>query len=269
MQNSNNTKAKGNYSLVSKEEEMMAAMLKEKNLEHTNAVSRPVCFKPTFYTRYGKRIIDILVSLPVFCLLLPVNLVLGICTYFDVGRPIFYKQTRCGLNGKLFTMIKFRNMTNEKDADGKLLPASERVTKFGKIMRKTSLDELLNFWSVLKGDMSLIGPRPVPLFYLDRMSERHKMRHAVKPGLECPRVIERGDENLSLYHWKFENDIWYVENISFKTDIMMAFQLVKMTLSIKKRSLNAGSASYFVGYDDEGRATSLKKAKERYYSEIA
>ena len=258
----------GNFSLVSVEEEAMAAMLRDRNLAFTNTNSKEVHPKDTFYTRYGKRILDIMISLPAFLVLLPVNLVLGICTYFDVGRPIFYKQTRAGLNGKMFTMIKFRNMTNDTDADGKLLPAAQRVTKFGKFVRKTSLDELLNFWNVLKGDMSIIGPRPVPVFYVERMSERHKMRNAVKPGLECPRVIERGDENISLYHWKFENDMWYVENVSFKTDIMLMWLLVKMTLSVKKRSVNAGRASYFVGYDDEGRATSLTKAKERYNLEL-
>lgn len=256
------TAAKG-HGIVSDEEQRMADYLRERNLAHVNKISAEVHPIDSFYTRYGKRVLDLVISIPAFVITLPFNIVFGICTYFDVGRPIFYKQTRIGKDGKPFTLVKFRNMNEKKDADGNLLPASQRVTKYGKIMRKYSLDELLNFWSVVKGDMSIIGPRPYPTFFLDRMCERHKMRHAVRPGLECPRILNDGRELIG-YNKEFENAVWYVENISFKTDILMFFKLIKMVFSIKERSKNAGALSYFVGYDDEGQALGLRRAKEHY-----
>ena len=249
----------GNANLVSNEEEAVAEMLREKYLEKKNRSAAPVHPRSTFYSRYGKRIIDILVSLPVLLLLLPVNLILGICTFIDVGSPVFYRQTRVGKDGKHFTLVKFRNMNNKTDADGKLLPPSQRVTRFGKIVRKLSLDELLNFWSVLKGDMSIIGPRPQPVFIYERMCDRHKMRTAVRPGLECPRVIHAPGEEICRYQRTFENDVWYVENVSLALDIRMVLLLVRMVFGFEKRGAQAEGRgiSYFVGYDENGIAVSM------------
>ena len=254
----------GNKSLVSNEEETVAQLLREKYLEHTNACSAPVHPKDSFYVRYGKRALDILIALPIFVLLLPFNLVFGILTFLDVGKPVFFKQTRVGKNEKPFQLVKFRNMNNKTDADGKLLSPSQRVTKFGKIMRKLSLDELLNFWSVLKGDMSIIGPRPQPVFIYERMSERHKMRTAVRPGLECPRVITLDYEDSCRYQRTFENDIWYVEHVSFLQDIKMVLLLIKMVFSFGKRNEQAAGegVSYFVGYDCDGHAMSMIKYRK-------
>lgn len=257
------TKTVGNYNLISSEEEKMAAFLKERNLAKVNAADKKVHPADSFYVRYGKRVLDLLVGIPAFLVFLPFNVLFGICTYFDVGRPISYKQTRTGRDGKPFVLIKFRNMNNNTDKDGKLLPAKERVTKFGAFMRKYSLDELLNFWSVVKGEMSIIGPRPMPEFFVERMSDRHKMRHVVRPGLECPYTVPEGSK-LNNYYWKFENDIWYVENVSLKTDILMIVKLFKLTFNMKKRGNHAGGLSYFVGYDDDGYAISLRQAKEMY-----
>ena len=253
----------GNKNLISGEEERIAAFLRERNLEKTNRNDQPVHPADNLYVRFFKRVLDLLIGVPVFLVLLPFNIIFGILTFFDVGRPIFYKQTRIGKDGRPFTMVKFRNMNNNTDAEGKLLPARERVTPFGRFMRKYSLDELLNFWSVVKGDMSLIGPRPLPEFFVDRMSERHKMRHAVRPGLECPFTVPEGS-TLNNYHWKFENDVWYVENVSFKTDVMMLFKLVKLTFNMSNRGKHAGGLTYFVGYDDDGHAISSKYAKRIY-----
>ena len=255
----------GNQSLISNEEEAVASLLRAQNYAHTNAISAEVRPRNTFYTRVGKRLLDVLISLPVFLILLPFNLIFGICTFFDVGRPIFYRQTRVGRNGSHFTMVKFRNMNEKKDADGKLLPPAQRVTKFGKFMRKLSLDELLNFWSVLKGDMSLIGPRPIPVFIYERMSIRHQQRTAVRPGLECPRVIQVEDGEIYKYQRTYENDIWYVENVSFWLDVKMVFRLIKMVFSFKKRGDQAKGrgVTYFVGYDEQGRAISLRNYRER------
>ena len=260
----------GKSNLVSSKEEALAKYLKETNLERVNAMVEEVHPKDTVYTRYIKRLLDLLIAVPAFLLTLPFNFIFGICTFFDVGRPIFYKQARTGKKGKLFILVKFRNMNEKKDENGILLPAKDRVTKFGKFMRKFSLDELLNFWSVIKGDMSIIGPRPQPMFFYDRMNERHKMRTAVRPGLECPRVIKLKEKDLSQYHIQFENDIWYVENVSFLTDVKMLFGLIKMVFSLKKRDRQAkgNAASYFVGYDEDGHAMSMNIAMKRYENEI-
>lgn len=249
----------GNKDLSSSEETWAAEYLREQFLERTNLNSAPVHPKNTLYTRRFKRLLDILISFPAFIVLLPLNLIFGICTFLDVGRPIFYKQTRMGRNEKPFTMVKFRNMNEKKDKDGKLLSPSQRVTKFGKFMRKLSLDELLNFWSVLKGDMSIIGPRPQPVFIHERMSERHKMRTAVRPGLECPRVIHVPEEDIFKYNRTFENDIWYVENVSFLLDVKMLFSLVRMVFSFGKRGKQAQGKgiTYFIGYNEKGQAMSL------------
>lgn len=249
----------GNASLVSNEEEQVARMLRDKYLETKNRTAAPVFPKDTFYTRHGKRILDILISFPAFVLLLPVNTILGIGTLIDVGVPILYKQTRVGKDGKNFTLVKFRNMNNKTDSDGKLLPPSQRVTKYGKIVRKLSLDELLNFWSVLKGDMSIIGPRPQPVFIYERMCDRHKMRTAVRPGLECPRVIHVPGEEICKFQQTFENDIWYVENVSFVQDVKMLFRLMKMTFSMRNRGKQAAGKgiSYFVGYNKDGIAIGM------------
>lgn len=244
--------------LSSSKEKFIAELLRKENLDRVNSESQPVHPKHGLYVKYGKRFLDFVLALAALIITSPINLILAVCTYFDVGRPILFHQTRMGKDGKEFQMVKFRNMTNERDAQGNLLPASQRVTKFGKFVRQYSLDELLNFWSVLKGDMSIIGPRPLPVFFEERISERHRMRTAVKPGLECPRMVL--DNEIPKYHAQFENDIWYVEHIGFFTDCRMVFQLIKMVFYKKYRSMGAsGGGSYFVGYDANGYATSLKR----------
>ena len=253
----------GNLNLISNDEEILAQYLKETNLEKVNRAATPVYPKETIYTRYIKRLLDLAIAIPVFAVALPFNLIFGICTFFDVGHPVFYKQARSGKDGKPFILVKFRNMNEKKDKDGRLLPTAQRVTKFGRIMRKFSLDELLNFWSVLKGDMSIIGPRPLPITFVERMSERHKKRNAVRPGLECPRII-KGDSKQCQYQNQFENDIWYVENVSFHNDLKMLIMLFSMTFELKKRDRAAEGAGYFAGYDENGVATTLNRFKRMY-----
>ena len=260
-----NNNVLGNKNLVSLEEEEVAALLRKQNLEYTNNISKEVHPRNTIYTKYIKRLLDIMISLPIVIVLAPLNLIFAIGTFFDVGRPVLYKQTRVGRDGKTFMLVKFRNMNNKTDADGRLLPPSQRVTEFGHIMRKFSLDELLNFWSVLKGDMSLIGPRPAPVFIYERMSERHKQRCAVCPGLECPRILTVEGEDICKYQITYENDIWYVEHICFSLDVKLCFMLVKMVFSFRQRTQQAKGqgVSYFVGYDENGFAISLIKYRER------
>lgn len=242
---------------------VIAEMAAEDNLANVNARSVAVKPKRSFYSRFVKRGLDILLAVPCVIITLPINAVLGLLTYLDVGSPVLFKQSRLGRDNRTFNLAKFRNMTNETDERGNLLPASERTTRFGSLVRSSSLDELLNFWFILKGDMSFIGPRPLPVEFLDRYSERHKQRTAVKPGLECPTLDSDG--HVRLYQEQFENDIWYVENISFKVDCRMVVALFKMVFNRKERSDHATvGGGYFVGYDAEGNAFSMRRIPEEY-----
>ena len=239
------------------------AQMVAKNREMVNKKSALVYPKNSLYAKYIKRVIDLIIVFPAFLILLPVNLLKGMVTFFDVGSPIFFKQKRTGQDGKPFNLVKFRNMTNDKDEYGNLLPPSQRVTKWGAFVRKYSLDELLNFWSILKGDMTIIGPRPLPSSFDERYSDRHKMRTAVKPGLECPSVDAK--TSVRLYQEQFENDIWYVENISFLTDVKMVIALVKLVFDSKERDDHATvGGGDFVGYDDDGIAFSMRRIPQKY-----
>ncbi len=152
--------------LSKSEKKEIAGYIMRDNQERVNAAAAPVQVKDTFYTRYGKRFLDIVISLICLIITAPINLVIAVVTYFDVGRPIIFRQQRTGKGEKPFTIYKFRNMTNDVDASGELLPPEQRVTKWGRFVRKTSLDELLNFVSILKVDMSVIGPRPLLDYYV-------------------------------------------------------------------------------------------------------
>ncbi len=184
--------------------------------------------KKSFYVVVVKRILDILISLPAVLITTPINIVLAVITYLNVGSPIFFSHYRPGLEERPIKILKFRNMTNKTDEKGNLLPPSQRVTKVGAFLRKTSLDELFQFWLILAGKMSVIGPRPLLMCYLPEYTlEQHK-RHSVKPGLECPLPTY-----LSSSDWtdRIENDLWYVENVSFKTDVIMFLRLFKLVFN--------------------------------------
>lgn len=244
----------------------IADCLAEDRLEAINAVCKDVKIKNTFYTSYGKRFLDIVLSAVALTVTLPVNLIIGVCTFFDVGSPIFFFQDRAGRNGKNFKVVKFRNMRNTVDERGELLPPSQRVTSFGKFVRKTSLDELLNFWSIFKGDMSIIGPRPLVPEYVGRLNKRHINRLAVRPGLECP---PREDlDHVWTWQEQFENDVWYVENLSLKTDLFMIWRLIKFALDRKSTKVRAtGKRGIFMGYSLDGRAISLEEVPQSYIDE--
>lgn len=255
------------YSLTTEERSRLRQIIRDDTLSYVNEKFAKVVPKRSVYTVFVKRFIDFIVALLAFTVTLPINLIIGICTFFDVGRPLIFRQQRVGKDGKTFEIIKFRNMTNAKDENGELLPPKDRVTKFGKFVRKTSLDELLNFWSVLKGDMSLIGPRPLVGEYTSYMSDRHRMRTAVRPGLECPMIIET--DHVSTWTEQFENDIYYVENVSFLLDIKMLFALVKMVFNRKSSAVrgNAQRGS-FMGYDRDGNSIISKKVPVRYFEKL-
>ena len=135
------------------------------------------------YKKYIKRPMDFVLSLLAIIILSPIFLVLSVLVKIKLGSPVIFKQKRPGFNEKIFTLYKFRTMTNEKDENGNLLPDSVRLTKFGKILRSTSLDELPELFNILKGDMSIVGPRPLLVQYLDRYSSEQRHRHDVRPGL--------------------------------------------------------------------------------------
>lgn len=243
---------------------IMAGYIAQDNLAHANDVSTPVNIPNTFYTKYGKRVLDIVLSGMALLVTLPINLIIGVVTYFDVGSPIFFRQKRIGKDCKTFEIVKFRNMTNDTDEHGNLLLPKDRVTKWGRFVRKTSLDELLNFWSIFKGDMSIIGPRPHVCSYLDRYTQRHKMRYAVRPGLECP-CISRSPRTGYKWQDQLENDIWYVEHISFLVDVKMVLGLLKLVFDRKEtagRSIAQRGA--FMGYNEDGIAISNSDIPSRY-----
>ena len=180
--------------------------------------------RKTLYTVCIKRVLDLLISGTAIILLSPLFLVVSFLELLFHGTPVFYTQDRPGLHGKIFKLIKFRSMTNEKDYDGKLLPESQRLTRFGRFIRRFSIDELPELFCIFTGKMSIIGPRPLLPQYLPLYSKRHSMRHEVRPGLACLPL-----KKTDSWTWndQFENDIWYVENCSFLVDILMIIAVAK------------------------------------------
>jgi sugar transferase EpsL len=172
-----------------------------------------------------KRVFDEIVSFFGLLLLLPALILITVLVRLKLGSPIFFKQKRPGLNGKIFNMYKFRTMTNECDKNGKLLSDEARLTKFGKFLRSTSLDELPSLWSVLKGDMSIVGPRPLLMEYLQLYSKEQARRHEVKPGISGWAQVN-GRNEIS-WKDKFKLDVWYVDNQSFWLDLKILFMTVK------------------------------------------
>lgn len=181
--------------------------------------------KRSFYSLYIKRLLDIVLSGCALIVLSPVLAVVAVLELKYHGRPVIYKTHRPGKDGKVFELYKFRSMTNERGEDGLLLTEDKRLTRFGRFLRKTSIDELPSLWNVLKGDMSIIGPRPLLVEYLSMYSPRHAMRHAVRPGLACGHIVK---DHTATWTWReqFENDIYYVEHVSFLTDVKMLWLVV-------------------------------------------
>lgn len=175
-----------------------------------------------------KRIFDLIAVITGLLLIWPLIVLLALLVRIKLGAPIFFCQTRPGMGGKPFKMVKFRTMTNERDADGNLLSDAHRLTSFGRFLRSTSLDELPELWNVLKGDMSLVGPRPLLMEYLPYYSEREKRRHLVRPGLTGLAQIS-GRNNLS-WDERLEMDVKYVEEMNFLLDIKILLKTVLKVL---------------------------------------
>ncbi len=187
------------------------------------------------YRRYIKRPMDFILSLIAIIILSPVMLIITILVRVKLGSPILFKQKRPGLNEKIFTIYKFRTMTDERDKNGALLPDSIRLTKFGKFLRSTSLDELPELFNIFCGDMSIVGPRPLLIQYLELYNEHQKRRHEVRPGITG--LAQVSGRNTISWEEKFKLDVEYVESISFIGDWKI------ICLTVKKVFFREGIAS--------------------------
>ncbi|MBA2648618.1 MAG: sugar transferase [Legionella sp.] len=181
--------------------------------------------------RKRKRLFDFVISLFIIILFSPVLLLIAFLVKLNLGSPIFFRQRRPGLNGKSFEMIKFRTMRNAKDRFGKDLPDEDRLTRFGWFLRSTSLDELPELWNVLKGDMSLVGPRPLLMEYLPLYNQKQVLRHNVRPGLTGWAQVN-GRNTISSEE-KYKLDIWYVRNQNFWLDLKILFLTIRDVITRK------------------------------------
>lgn len=201
------------------------------------------------YQRAGKRVLDVICSGMGLLLLSPVFLFTAVVVKKNLGSPVFFCQERPGKDGKIFRMVKFRTMTDEKDAKGNLLPDEKRLGKTGKILRSTSLDELPELWNVLKGDMSLVGPRPLLVRYLPRYTARQKRRHQVRPGITG--YAQAYGRNAISWEEKFEKDVYYVDHLSFWLDIKILCKTVQTVLSREGvHSENSLTMEEFMGSEE-------------------
>ena len=177
------------------------------------------------YRNYFKRLIDIIFALIIFTGFWWVYLIVGLLVRIKLGSPVIFKQDRPGQNEEIFTLYKFRSMTNSVDLEGKLLPNEERFTKFGLLLRSSSLDELPQAWNVMRGDMSFVGPRPLFIRYLPRYTRKQSRRHHVKPGVTGWAQV-KGRNSIS-WEEKFKLDLEYVDNYSFTMDLKIIFLTIK------------------------------------------
>jgi len=202
------------------------------------------------YKRLFKRILDILLSFSLLIILSPVFLLIALLVRIKLGSPVLFTQERPGKDGKIFSLYKFRSMTNEVDEYGHLLPNEVRLTSFGKTLRSTSLDELPELWNILKGEMSFIGPRPLLVEYLHLYSDTQKKRHEVRPGLTG--LAQVNGRNTVDWQNRFLYDIEYVNNLSFLLDLKILFKTVFVVL--KREGISSGTSTTmepFKGNEDE------------------
>ncbi|MEN3334561.1 MAG: hypothetical protein V7641_3926 [Blastocatellia bacterium] len=215
-------------------------------------VNRQRRFGALSYRRAGKRLLDLSLTLPALILLAPLFLLLAGLVRVKLGSPIWFRQRRPGAGGRAFTIWKFRTMNDARDSDGRLLPDAERLTRFGRFLRATSLDELPELFKVLKGDMSLVGPRPLLMEYLDRYTPEQARRHEVKPGLTGWAQVN--GRNALAWEDKFKLDVWYVDRVSLWLDLkILALTLIRL---IKREGISAeGHATmpFFLGSERKDR----------------
>lgn len=185
--------------------------------------------KVGFYQKHVKRPMDFILALIALIVLFPVLIIIAILVKINLGSPVIFKQQRPGLNEKIFTLYKFRTMADIRDKNGKLLPDNQRLTRFGKFLRSTSLDELPELYNILKGDMSFVGPRPLLVEYLPLYNQLQRRRHEVKPGLTG--LAQVNGRNAISWDQKFELDVEYVDNVSFIGDLKIIILTFKKVLT--------------------------------------
>lgn len=203
------------------------------------------------YQKYIKRLLDIIISFTALVIFSPVLLVVAVLVRTKLGSPVIFHQDRPGYHEKVFQLCKFRSMTDVRGADGELLPDEVRLTKFGKALRATSLDELPELWNILKGDMSLIGPRPLLVKYLPLYNEFQRHRHDVKPGLTGWAQVN--GRNTITWEQRFEYDVYYVNHISFLMDLKILFQTVAVVF--RHSDINSATDATMEAFTGTGSKT--------------
>lgn len=192
------------------------------------------------YVKYFKGVMDLVCSFIALVVLSPLLVILGILVRINLGSPVLFIQQRVGKDERLFNHIKFRTMTNDRDENGELLSNELRLTKFGKVLRSTSLDELPQLINIIRGEMSIIGPRPLPVKYLNLYTKEQRKRHEVRPGLSNISAVS--GRNTLTWEEKFEKDIWYVNNMNFLLDFKI---ILKTIIVVFKREGTTSSTGEF------------------------
>ncbi len=203
------------------------------------------------YEKYLKRPLDFILSAVAIIILLPLLLIIAIFVRFKLGSPVIFTQERPGRDGEIFTLRKFRSMTSEVDENGNLLPDEQRLTSFGSFLRSTSLDELLELFSILTGSMSIVGPRPLLVEYFPRYNERQKHRHDIRPGLTSLSASKK--RNLASWSGKLEDDVKYTEKITFLGDLKIILDTVRIVL--KRDGISSETSAtmeVFMGNEEGG-----------------
>ncbi len=204
------------------------------------------------YNKYIKRILDILISLTFIVLFSWLYLILVILVRIKIGSPVLFCQERPGYNEKIFTLYKFRTMTDKRDEKGNLLPDSERLTKFGSMLRSTSLDELPEMFNILKGDMSLIGPRPLLVEYLPYYTEEERLRHSVRPGLTG--LAQVSGRNYLAWDKRLAKDVEYVNHISFIMDVRIIIKTIMVVFKKEDVSVDTNVVEGYLWDERQKRA---------------
>lgn len=196
------------------------------------------------YRHFFKRLSDIVISGCGLIILSPLYLIVAVLVRVKLGSPVIFHQERPGLNEEIFTLCKFRTMTDARGADGELLPDADRLTSFGSFLRKTSLDELPELWNIFKGDMSIVGPRPLLVGYLPYYTKREQLRHSVRPGLTG--LAQVSGRNMVKWDDRLAKDVEYVENISFLLDLKILWQTAAVVFKSDSVAVETDSVEGFL-----------------------